>query len=438
MYEYFMRPEPRDHLGPICYEYDEKFGRKVPVRSAIIGMVRNASEGNRKTVKVFLEPFPHIRIPQAKPLQGWYKGANERNSVRPRPCYTEALLTEPYGGYCPVGCVHCYINSGMRGYRGTGLITVPEDYGEQVRKQLRSIRRGSAGYITSFHDPFNPLEKIYHNAEETGKAFIEVGLPIFYLSRLIYPDWAIEQLKQNPYSYAQKSMNTSCEEDWKRMSPGAASLEEHYKDIQKLNNAGVYVSIQVNPIVLGVTDPQEIISLFKSLADAGANHVIVKFIECAYSWAPTVVNRMKKLFGDRGKKFESLFTCNIGSERTIDEAERVRLHKLFRSKATEYGLTYSLCYEYGYERDAQGNILNKTGISLGPQFTTSAQCHGQRVPCYYRRSAEEKFQQVRQCPSSGCLYCAEQNNGKPRCGDVIWGEAWALRMKDLRKSPNLK
>ncbi len=432
-YQFFMQPEPQENLGPVRLEYDSIFGRKVRVRDARIGMVRNAAAENRKTVKVFLEPFPHVRIDKAKELQGWYKGANEKDTVRPRPCYTEALLTEPYGGFCPVGCAACYINSGMRGYRGTGLVTVPLNYGEQIQTQLSKIRRGSAGYFTSFHDPFNPLEAIYHNSQNAAREFIKVGLPIFFLSRLRFPSWAITFLKKSKYSYAQKSINTSRQADWKIFSPGAPPLYDQFLEIRRLSQAGIYVSVQVNPIIPGVISHEDIEDLFKRLAEAGANHVIVKFVEAAYSWAPAMVAKMIKRFGDRGRAFEKLFNQNIGGERTVDEGYRLEAHQRYQKTATRLGLTYSVCYEYRYRRTRGGSVVNKTGISLGPEVTTSAQCHGPRVPMFTRDSADELFHEVKECPPSGCLYCAKENGGKPRCGDELAGQAPALRLPQLRR-----
>lgn len=431
-YEHFMRPEPRDNLGPIRLEYDEIFGRRVKVRDLRIGMTRNAAEENKKSITAYLEPYPHTRINTAKPLQGWYKALHEPDGVRARPCFTEAILTEPYGGWCAVGCAFCYVNSGFRGYRGTGLITVPIDYGKQIRDQLKKVRRGAAGYFSSFTDPFLPLEEVYHNTERAAEEFVNVGLPIFFLSRLKYPEWAIELMKKNPHSYAQKSLNTCDPEDWRYLSPGALPLEEHFEDIARLRKAGIYVSIQCNPVVAGVTSNEQIVKLFKRLAEAGANHVIVKFVEAGYSWAPTMVDRMIKRFGDRGREFEKLFTENIGGQRTIQETYRLNAHKLYSAYARKFGLTYATCYEYRYEKDAAGNLLGKTGVSIGREFTTASQCHGQAVPMYSRANEEDMFEPLDECPPSGCLYCASENDGKPRCGDDLAGEAKALKLVDLK------
>lgn len=312
------------------------------------------------------------------------------------------------------------------------MITVPEDYGGQIRRQLSTMKRAAAGYFSSFTDPFLPLEEYYHNTESAAEAFVDAGLPIFFLSRLRYPEWAVELLTRSPYSYAQKSINTPDPDDWRRLSPGALPLEQHYRDIERLKKRGIYVSIQVNPVVPGVTSHEDVVKLFRALAEAGADHVIVKFVEAGYSWAGTMTERMIKRFGDRGRVFADLFTENIGGQRTIREDYRLRGHKLYSSYARRFGMTYATCYEYRYRRGADGQILDKTGVSIGREFTTADQCHGHRVPVFARSSADLPFSPLEECPPSGCLYCASENEGTPRCGDDLAGQAKALRLVDLK------
>lgn len=428
-YRYFMRPEPNEMLSHI--EVDPETGRRF--RYMLVGMVRNAPESHKQRVKVILDPLPHILIDNPKPLQGWYKAKAEEAGVRNRPCFTDAILTQPYGGYCAVGCSFCYINSGIKGYRGSGLITVPLNYGQHVRDQLRTMRTSAAGYFSSFTDPFLPLEDVYHNTREGAQAFVDVGLPIFFLSRKRYPEWAMDMLKRNRYSYAQKSINTPHEADWKKLSPGAASLAEHLDDIRELRRRGIYVSIQVNPIIAGIVTHEDVELLLEMLADAGANHVIVKFVEASYNWVPAMIERHVKRFGaERAAKFKELFTQNIGGQRTVDEDYRMEGHARYQRKATSVGLTYATCYEYRYERDSAGHIINRTGVSVGRDFLTADQCHGHRVPMFTRTGAHLDFKEVEACPPTGCLHCADDNAGKPRCGSSLYGAAKALRASDLR------
>lgn len=430
-YRYFMRPEPKaGEMGPI--ETDEETGRRH--RKVWVGMVRNARPETKRELDVWLDPLPHVVIPNAKALQGWYKSKVEPPGVRPRPCFTEAVLTEPYGGYCTVGCAFCYINSGVRGYRGSGIITVPKDYGAQVERQLNRLRTATAGYFSSFTDPFLPLEDVYHNSQQGAEAFDRAGLPVFFLSRLRYPDWAVALLRKNPYSYAQKSINTPDPEDWKKLSPAALPLEDHFEDITRLRSEGIYISIQVNPVIPGITPHEEVEQLFEKLAAAGAHHVIVKFVEASHSWVPTMNKRIERRFGvNRAAEFRELFVDNIGGQKTIAEEYRLEGHQRYRKKATQCGLTYATCYEYRYERDDEGNIKSKTGVSVGREFLTADQCHGHRVPMFTRQTTDTIFLPVPECPPTGCLVCADENEGKPRCGSETFGAAKALRTTDLKE-----
>jgi DNA repair photolyase len=431
-YQYFMRvdPDQRDFLGPIVKIDDPVTGRQMRTRVGKVGMVRGAKPENMKDVTIYMDPLPHVRIEKGKDLQGWYQGKQlSAPGSRERPCMTDAILTEPYGGFCTVGCSFCYINSGFRGYRGSGLITVPIGYGAHVRKQLASMRTSAAGYFSSFTDPFLPLEDYYHNTEEGVRAFTDNGLPVFFLSRLAYPDWAIDALRANPYSYAQKSINTPDPDDWKKLSPGALPLMDHLDEIRALRAAGIYVSIQVNPIIPGIVTHDDVEKLFGMLAEAGANHVIVKFVEANHPWAGAMVERINKRFGDnRGAAFRDLFTENsCGGQKTVTEEYRREGHTRYMKRATELGMTYSLCYEY----------TKKSGEwhSMGPEFITSDQCHGHRVPMHTRSGPGQPFRPLGECPPSGCLSCSDGNRGVPRCGSALLGEAKALRIADLRKDP---
>jgi DNA repair photolyase len=430
-YQYFMRvdPEMRDFLGPIEKIDDKLTGRTLRQRWAKIAMVRGQEYENLKDVTVILDPFPHIRIDDPKPLQGWYSSKDDGlfQGQRDRPCETDAVLTQPYGGWCNVGCQFCYINAGVRGYRGSGLITVPLGYGEYVRKQLTKMQFAAAGYFSSFTDPFLELEDYYHNTRAGATAFVEAGLPIFFLSRLPYPDWAIDLLKKNAFSYAQKSINTANPITWKRLSPGAIPLDKTIEEVARIHDAGIYQSIQVNPVIPGIVDHDDITLLFERLARAGADHVIVKFVEASHPWAGTLVERLGKKFGEHPgfQTFKELFTENsCGGQKTIKESYRRDAHARYQVLATKLGMTYSLCYEYTKRP-------NGRWVSMGPEFITSDQCHGHRVPMHVKRNAI--FEALEECPPSGCLRCETAP-----CGSELLPKAQAWKLADFKRDPFAK
>lgn len=398
-----------------------------------VGMTRNAADKNRIPMRVYLRPTPFVLLPdQNVPLRGWYKAKHEPKGVRPRPCFTEALLTQPYGGRCPLNCLMCYINNGVRGYRGAGLSTVDPNYPGKIERQLEKMQFGWAAYVSGFTEPFQPLENIFHNTESISEIITGFGLPLFYLTRTIPPDWADDYLLRSRFSYMQYSITTSDRTDWKKIHPKAADIDDTLKRIREQHKKGIYISIQIDPVIPGVTTNEQVVQLIRELAEAGANHMIFKFVEAVLPAAPVLIGNIKRLFPERGKAFEDLFCETIGGVRNIREDYRIASHKLFREACNEAGVTMSLCFEFRYKRNSAGEVIDKTGINLGREFITGDQCHGQRVPIHLKSGG--KFIPWNVCPPAGCLYCAEQSKpGKPPCGVPYLQDAWALKPSDYNK-----
>ena len=395
-----------------------------------IGMVRNAPEHLRKRMKVYTSPAPHVILDQNIPLRGWYKSKRERPTVRPRPCYTEAFLTQPYGGACPGRCVFCYVNNGLRGYRGQGVTVVDPGYPDKIRKQLSRLKVGAAFYISSFTEPFQKLEDVFHNTQRTAQVAVDAGLPLFFLTRQVPPGWAFDILRKNRFSYQQFSINTPNSDDWKRLSPGAAPLFDLFEAIRECKRFGIYVSIQVNPILSGIVSSDHIVELIHLLAEAGADHCIFKHVEIVSPSAKAMVARLHRLFPDRSREFQRLFTETIGGLRTIRESYRRKALDRYLAETKKAGITMGLCYEYKYRRDGNGKITDKTGVSLGPEYTTGAQCHGPEVPVFRRSDLDKPFEPFEGCSPGGCLYC-EEVAGAP-CGNDVLRRAKALKPSDLR------
>jgi len=385
-----------------------------------LSMVRG---GKAKPYKVYTKPMKHLLRDTTPAPRGWYKPKHpESDRVRARPCYTEALLTTPYGGFCPVNCAHCYVNNGTRGYRATGLPVAHYKYPEAMRKWVSKLSISGAAYITSFSEPFHFLEPEYHVTQNLAQVFIDEGLPMFFLSRKIPPDWAMDALLENPYSYMQWSVNTSNPDHYRRFSPGSFSLDEVYEAIQRFHDNRIFVSIQCNPIIAGITTLQEIVDLVYELEYAGADHIIFKFVE-------QVANNRKVLldaFHRRGlphvDAFDNLFSQVIGGVYTINEDVRVEWLEVLLEETRKAGLTMSLCYEYYDDGHA--------GANLAPYYTTADQCHGRGVPIFYRPEPGARFQPLPGCYRKGCLYCEEY--GTRVCENDKLLSASDFQYKDLR------
>lgn len=378
--------------------------------------------GETKDTKVYTSPNKHIVNESNPGPRGWYKDKHSPDNVRPRPCYSEAMLTSPYSGFCEVGCKFCYVDHGTRGYRATGLPTANPDYPDDMRKQVAKLMVAGPAYMSSFTEVFQRLEEEYHITQRLTQVFLDNHLPIFYLSRKIPPDWALEALTQNPYSYMQWSVNTSNQDIYKRISPFSYKLEELYRAIEKFSKAGVYVSIQCNPILAGIVTLEDIQTLVKTLAQAGADHVIFKFAEQVTGNRKTLIEGMARVPGI--ETFDSWLTQIVGGVYTIrEDIRRAWLTELLATTRSA-NITMSLCYEY-YEN-------GKAGANMAPWFTTADQCHGPAVPIHYRPAPGEPFEPLPGCYRKGCLYCEE--HGTMACQSPALIAASALDYKTMRET----
>lgn len=442
---YLMRdPSMRQFTGPKEEEWDPLTGTTATFRHSRMALLRGQRPENMRPVKVYLafdgqRCVPHYRIDNPKPPQGWYQSGDEvRKGSRVRPCEADAVLLQPYGGSCAINCYFCYVDNGIYGGRGSGLMNVPVNFGEYMSKQIDKMLQAAPFYLSPFTEPLLPgLESFYHNTENAMRAIDRAGLPMFVLTRAACPDFVFELVRKNPHSYMQFSLNTPHEEDWVKLSPGAASLTQHMDDIRRCRSEGIYVSIQINPVMAGITTHEDVELLMETLAEAGADHTIVKFVETSMPSAGAMVERTAKRFGDnRAAAFRDLFTENCcGAQRTITEEYRREGHTRYSRQASRLGMTYATCYEYG--RDPS----HPTGWrSLGPEYKTTPNCHGPSSVVYTRSRAftdsgkPVAFHEVASCSPSGCLSCSSDNGGQPRCGDLKMGRAIAKVFSDFRQA----
>lgn len=384
-----------------------------------LSMVRG---GELKPAKVYTKPMKHIVNDSNPNPRGWYKNKHSADRVRPRPCYSEAVLTTPYGGYCHVGCQFCYIDLGTRGYRSTGIPTVSPDYPDEMAKKISKMMIAAPFYISSFTEPFQILEDDYHIVERLVDVLVGEGLPVFFLSRRIPPEWAIHALQQNPYSYMQWSINTSDTFIYKKLSPGSYKIDEVMVSMKELSSRGIYISIQCNPILPGIVSLDDIKHLVELIAENGGNHVIFKFAEQVVNQRKILIERLRSAKLKGVDKFDDVFDQVIGGVYTVNQELRVEWLNELLAYTRKLGVTMSTCYEY-YDN-------GKAGANIAPYFTTSDQCHGRGVPVFYRPALGEPFKPLPGCYRKGCLYCAE--HGTKACNNETLLNAQALTYSDYK------
>ncbi len=246
------------------------------------------------------------------------------------------LSLNPYTG-CPHACLYCYITS-----------YIPHGFQCRPKKDLLRRLEGEAGRLEgeplismcNSSDPYPPQERellLTRGCLERlrGRARVLVVTK----SDLVVRD--LDLLSRLPCTVSM-TLTTLKPGLARRLEPGAPPPERRLKALRKLSDAGVPVSVRLDPLIPGLNEG-EIRDLVEAAASAGVGHVTSStFKPRADSWErmrrgfPELFPRLRELYlkGERRKR--SLY---LPRERRRELMERVR------EACLSLGLTFSTCRE---------------------------------------------------------------------------------------------
>jgi len=386
-----------------------------------------------KRFKVVEDPIPHILVPTTKEVvHGWFYGYEDEGR---RECSSERILINPYNG-CSVNCPECY----SRGYKGyfdlwneKGIIAVFKDIDVKLKRELSQLYVASTGYLCPVTDPFQqPLEGKYHLSERVAGVFLDLDLPIEFITKCggNIPTRLIKRMAEHRYGHclAQFSILSVDEEFRKVFSPGGSTVEEQFKAVRKCADLGLYTVVRMDPIMPGITDnPKEIEQVVERAKIEGAKHMIFSVCDLGDAWRDRLLKVIKEHYPHAYPLWLKIYTERVGNSFSADISYRKKIFALARKICEKYGLTMSLCMEFEIVRK-NGRIWYK---GLNEEFMTSKVCEGLITPIYYRKSLKENFRPFEKCDGD-CLSCAKGLK-TPVCGSPILSKAPALRLNDYKK-----
>jgi DNA repair photolyase len=377
----------------------------------------------KKEFDVIEEPIPHCFIETQTRLRGWYQDSRKAVEVeKPRTCSSEYFLCAPYRGCLgkegQKTCTFCYLDN-MRGYFQLGVVSLDKTYPEQLKKDLDSLEIGFPAYFSPFCECFNDLEEIYHMTQQSAQVFVDYGLPVMFTTKREVPDWAIEQLKQSPYSSLQVSINTCDNEVWQKLAPIADDVTTLVSNLVKAKEAGVYTLLRVDPILPYITREQDIIDLVDLMLEFKCvDHILFSFAEFGYAAKGKIFKLYQELFPEEYPDFESAFTERFGGNNIVDTKVRLEFFGKMKEKLKDTGVTMSTCSEL---------IVGENGQLRGiPEYQTSVSCHGVATKVHYK-GKDGKFHPFKECYGA-CLHCTTN-----ACGVERLNQARANGMPDYKK-----
>ena len=174
----------------------------------------------------------------------------------------------PYTG-CQVNCRYCYARLFMKRYSGHKepwgeFVDVKINAPEVLRKQLERAKRGTV-WISSVCDPYQPLEAKYELTRRCLKELLEKQFPVNIQtkSKLVLRDMnLLKDFKEIEVGF---TITTNDEKIARSFEPGAASVSDRMKALEKLHASGMRTFAFIGPLLPG--DPEKLVADLAGLVD---------------------------------------------------------------------------------------------------------------------------------------------------------------------------
>jgi DNA repair photolyase len=262
----------------------------------------------------------------------------------------------PYRG-CEHGCIYCYARP-THEYLGlsAGLdfeskIFAKIDAPELLRAKLskRSWKPVPVG-LSGVTDCYQPTERKLELTRSCLKVLAEFRNPAFIITKnyLVTRDMDIfRELVQHNCIQVVISITTLDKELARKMEPRASIPALRLKAVEELSKAGIPVSVNMAPIVPGLTD-HEIPGLLKAVADAGALSASYVMLRLPYgvkdlfqTWLDEnyPLKKQKVLNHIRDTRGGKLYNAEFGSRMRGEGVYAEHIEQLFNKARSRYGLT---------------------------------------------------------------------------------------------------
>jgi DNA repair photolyase len=261
---------------------------------------------------------------------------------------------------CEHGCIYCYARP-FHEYLGfsVGLdfetkIMVKYEAPKLLEKTFRSKKwEPQIVAMSGVTDCYQPIERKLQLTRECLKVFSEYRNPVGIITKnhLITRD--IDILKElSAYNAVSTTISiTSLDNKITNvMEPRTSRPYKRLKAIEELANAGIPVSVNVAPIIPGLTD-HECAEILKSAADAGAQRASYIIVRLPFKVKELFEDWLEQYFPDRKEKIlKKLIEMRGGTLYKSDFKTRMKaeglvakqIGDLFKVQCNRHGLNKSL------------------------------------------------------------------------------------------------
>ena len=229
----------------------------------------------------------------------------------------------PYRG-CEHGCIYCFarpyheylgFNSGLD--FETKLMAKPEA-ARLLREELGSARwKGEPIVMSAITDIYQPIEHKMRIARECLEVMAACGQPVTTMTKsaLVLRDvdlWSrLAEMNAGRVTITLVTLDAELAE---KLEPRASSPAGRLRAIRELTAAGIPVSVNIAPIIPGLTE-SELPQILEAVAEAGARRAAWVLLRLPYQLKELFMEWLKRsVHPDRARKVESLLRQASGGK----------------------------------------------------------------------------------------------------------------------------
>jgi len=246
----------------------------------------------------------------------------------------------PYTG-CGHGCLYCYARSYIRGFEKPhpkrGLM-------RNLLHDLRLVPKNSLIELSASSDPYTPPEARLGITRRVLRAIASRGFKILIVtkSNLITRDVDILSTSRSSVAI---TITTLDHELARRLEPGAPPPSARLEAIKKLTDAGIPVTVRLDPIIPYLNDSIGSISdVVAAASEAGALQITTS----TYKARPDSLKRLCEAFPEICGRLRRLYVAHgvrTHGYRYLPTAMRLRYILTVREVALKHGLAFASCRE---------------------------------------------------------------------------------------------
>jgi DNA repair photolyase len=292
-----------------------------------------------------LHPEPPARLPRVERVPRLSPLLHDG----PMPDFPDVLSLNLAQG-CAHRCVFCSARA-YPSYRGDDVIYLYEDAPQRLAAELAARRTlPRAVYLSPATDPFMPLVEVQRETAQVVEVLAHHGVEALLMTRGYIRPAAMETLARHASLVRVTMSLTTMDRVLQRaLEPLAAPPRHRLRQIAQLRQRGVPVSVQIAPLVPGVTDQREnLLSLLAALASVGVQQVSTGYMFLRSGIRENLSRSMEAHGWGEGMLDEFLSgpvlaAGNVQAARYLPRQRRQQGYATLMTLAAVHGIRVSVC-----------------------------------------------------------------------------------------------